>query len=169
MIRPNKERRITLRKAMAEDCRRLWDWRNEQDTRQASFQTDFIPFDQHEQWFKAKLEDACTRVLIAVDAQGHEVGCVRFDIRGREAAISVSIDRDERGKGYGREAIRRGSEYLMEEGSIERIIAQIRADNVTSREVFQRAGYTLRAREQVCGEDACEMVYERKGPSDRKA
>lgn len=167
MAPPDKKVPITLRSAGAEDCRRLWKWRNEEYTRQASFQTDFIPFDEHEQWFWAKLGDAGTRVLIAMDAQGRAVGYVRFDIRGREAAISVSIDRDERGKGYGGEAIRRGSDYLLAEASIDRIIAQIRVENVPSREVFRRAGYAYRSRGQVCGQEACEMVYERERAFDR--
>jgi RimJ/RimL family protein N-acetyltransferase len=139
----------------------LWQWRNEKDTRQASFQTRFIPFENHEEWFKKRLADAGTRLLIALDVRGREVGYVRFEIRDREAIISVSIEKGERGKGYGRAAIRTGSDYLMENDTIDRIIAHVRPANTSSREVFRRAGYVFRAMRAVCGEEACEMVYER--------
>ena len=46
------------------------------------------------------------RIFIAEDGQGDEVGYVRFDISKGEAEISVSIDKNERGKGYGIEIIK---------------------------------------------------------------
>ncbi len=104
---------VTLRAAVFEDCRRVWEWRNEQATREASFNKEFIPFEEHERWFARKLADPNMRIFIAEDGQGDEVGYVRFDISKGEAEISVNIDKNERGKGYGIEIIRKGSDQLL--------------------------------------------------------
>ncbi|HLE92827.1 MAG TPA: hypothetical protein VI753_16875, partial [Anaerolineales bacterium] len=82
--------RVTLRPAVMEDSHRVWEWRNEQATREASFNTEYIPLEAHQMWFARKLNDPHMRILIAMDHRGHEVGYVRFDINEGEAEISVS-------------------------------------------------------------------------------
>jgi len=154
--------RVTLRPAGLEDCRRVWDWRNEQDTREASFNTKYIPFDEHERWFTRKLSDSDMRIFIAVDSQGSEIGYVRFDISEGQAEISVSIDKKQRGKGYGVPVIKNGSERLLATKSVQRIIAHIKRDNPASVVAFERAGFGLRKYKQIAGVEACEMVYEGK-------
>ncbi len=151
---------VTFRPAVSEDCRRLWEWRNEQATRESSFSAEYISFEEHERWFTRKLAGPNVRIFIAVNARGREVGYVRFNIVGEEAEISVSIDQDERGKGYGTAAIRGGSNHLLMSGSVRRIIAHIKRDNPTSLVSFQRAGFTLRGHKQIAGVDAYEMIYE---------
>lgn len=154
--------RITLRPAVPEDCRRLWTWRNEQATREASFNVEYIPYEEHERWFTCRLTDPNTPILIAVNAKGREVGYVRFDIVGEEAEISISIDKAERGTGYGIAAIKTGSDYLLTTKPVERIVAYIKRANTPSMAVFEQAGFGLRGYRQIAGVEAYEMVYEAK-------
>jgi UDP-2,4-diacetamido-2,4,6-trideoxy-beta-L-altropyranose hydrolase len=156
---------VTLRRAVAEDCRRLWEWRNEQATREASFNTEYIAFEEHERWFLRKLPDPQMRILIAEDSEGHDIGYIRFDIRGGEAEISVSVDENQRGKGYGATIIKMGSDYLLSGEHVKRIIARIKHVNPGSVFAFERAGFTVRGYMQIAGVDACEMVYEGKAGS----
>jgi UDP-2,4-diacetamido-2,4,6-trideoxy-beta-L-altropyranose hydrolase len=156
---------LTLRRAGVEDSRRLWEWRNEQATREASFNTEHIPFEEHERWFLRKLPDPQMQILVAEDREGHEIGYVRFDIRDGEAEISVSVDENQRGKGYGTAMIKAGSEYLLSAKRAERIIAHIKRVNPASVFAFERAGFTVRGYMQIAGVDACEMVYEGKAGS----
>lgn len=153
--------RVTLRSAVSEDCRRLWEWRNERRTREASFNPDPIPYEVHERWFARKLSDPCTRIFIVVDPRGRDIGYVRFDIVDGEAEISVSIDKAERGKGYGTAAIKTGSDHLLREESVQRIVAYIKTDNLASIAAFKKAGFVLRGRKRIAGVEACEMVYTR--------
>jgi len=153
---------LTLRPAVIEDCRRLWEWRNEHATREASFNTEYIPFEEHESWFTRKLTDPHMRILIATDSHGCDIGYVRFDISGGEAEISISIDQNERGKGYGIAVIKSGSEHLMTTVPVKRIVAHMKTENVASAVVFERAGFVLKGYKQIAGVKACEMVYEPK-------
>lgn len=152
---------ISLRPAAQDDCRRLWDWRNELATREASFDTQSIPYEDHENWFSRKLDAPDTKIFVIMDADGREVGYVRFNIEAGEAEISVSVDKGERGKGYGAEAIRLGSEQLLTPGSVNRVIAYIKQDNPASVAAFQRAGYDPMGIKEISGTTAHVMAYRR--------
>jgi len=151
---------VGLRPVDSDDCRRIWEWRNEQDTREASFNVDYISFEQHHNWFINKLADPGVRIFIATDREGREIGYVRFDISGEEAEISVSIDQNERGKGYGTVAIRNASNHLLRTQSVLRIVAHIKRDNPASKVTFERAGFALRGYKEIEGVEAYQMIYE---------
>ncbi len=160
-----QQAQIRLRPATHEDCRRLWKWRNEPATREASFNTDYIQYKDHERWFSSKIEAPDTRIFIVMDANGCEVGYVRFNILADQAEISVSVDRAERGKGYGPTAIRLGSEQLLATGAAKRIVAHVKSNNPVSIGAFLRAGFTPNGSKEVAGSEAYEMVY-RGTPND---
>lgn len=153
---------ISLRHATLEDCRRIWEWRNEEATREASFNTSYIPYEEHERWFSRRLSDPHTRIFIVMNAQGREIGYVRFEIREGQAEISVSIDKDKRGKGYGVAAIKSGSDHLLASEPVQRIIAHIKRDNPASMAAFGRAGFVLQGYKQIADVEAYEMIYEGK-------
>jgi len=153
--------RVTLRPAVMEDSHRVWEWRNEQATREASFNTEYIPLEAHQMWFARKLNDPHMRILIAMDHRGHEIGYVRFDINEGEAEISVSLDKGERGKGYGVAVIKNGSDQLLKAETLQRIIAHIKKSNPSSVLAFERAGFVFRGYREIEGVEAYEMVYER--------
>ena len=92
---------ITLRPATPQDCRRLWEWRNEPDSQRASFNTEPIPYERHEDWFRERMNDPDTLIHLILEAPGREVGYVRFQVSGDDAEISVCVDSGCRGKGYG--------------------------------------------------------------------
>ena len=159
MPEPPLQAQITLRPATQQDCRRVWEWRNEPETREASFDTSYIPYKDHERWFSRRLPAPDTRIYIVLDGGGREVGYVRFDISEEQADISVSLDKDERGKGYGTAAIRRGSGQLLAEGYAKRVLAYVKRGNAASKAAFQRAGFALAGMKDVAGTQAYEMVY----------
>ncbi len=151
-----------VRPARLQDCRTVWEWRNEQATREASFNTRYIPYEEHKSWFTRKLTDPHSRIFMVANAQGRDAGYVRFDLVNQEATISVSIDSNERGKGYGTAAIKSASDLLLGTEPMHRVIAHIRRDNPASVAAFERAGFVLQGYIQFEGVDAYKMVYEGK-------
>lgn len=77
------------------------------------------------------------------------------------ARISVSIDRKERGKGYGPSAIRMTSDRLLESEHVKRIVAHVKKDNPLSLAAFQRAGFIITGTPRIMGIEALEMTYTR--------
>lgn len=157
----NKQPPITLRAATLEDCRRLWVWRNEPDTRAASFESEIIPYEEHERWFSNSFSQLDTQIFIVVNAQGHEVGYVRFKVTGNCAEVSTSIDSNERAKGYGSAAVRAGAELLLSAGRVQRIVALVKCWNTASVRTFERAGFVRNGTKKVAGSRVWEMVYAR--------
>ena len=159
MLEP-KSIRLSLRPATQQDWRCLWDWRNDPATREASFDTAPIPLQDHKRWLARKLEGGETRIFIVLDADGRGIGYVRFDIREGNAEISVSVDRGERGKGYGAAAIRHGCERLLATEAIERVIALVKGDNPASLAAFKKAGFVDAGVQLVADTQVHKLVYE---------
>lgn len=150
---------VSLRPAAEDDCRRLWEWRNDPTTRRASFQTGAIVYADHQRWFGERLRDPQTRFFIVQDPEGEPVGYVRFQVRRGEAEISVSIDRAHRGKGYGPAAIRLSSDLLLSMDRLGGIVAYVRTENPSSLAAFQRAGFAVEGQETIEGMGALRLIY----------
>lgn len=154
---------VTLRWARIEDCRSIWEWRNDPGTRAASFQTESIPFERHREWYESRFGSPETRFLIILHPEGAEIGYVRFQVKETEAEVSVALDAQQRGKGYGSAAVRIASDLLLSEGEITRVVALIKHSNPASRQAFERAGFRLQGSRKVGTDEAWQMQRIREG------
>ena len=117
-------------------------WRNEPEVRAASWETGEITPEAHEEWFAGVLAHPLRTLLVIEDEEG-PIGSLRFDGHDEEAVISVIVGSGRRGKGKGSKAIRETSElFLAAFPLLERIRAELRADNARSEGAFRRAGFT---------------------------
>ena len=132
---------LRYRSARAEDRESQLAWRNDLESRAASWDQRVVDPAEHAAWFEAVLSDP-DRVLIMIDTDAGRAGSVRFDADGEEAEISVMVSPALRGGGVGKRAIRESSElYLAAHPEIARVRAEIREDNPRSGTVFGHAGY----------------------------
>ncbi len=155
---------VTLRPARLEDCRSVWEWRNDPDTREASFNTEAIFFEEHRAWFESRIGSPEVRIFIVLSPEGTEIGYVRFQLRGSDAEVSVALSPEERGKGYGTAALRAAAEQLLSEGKVTQVVALIKISNSGSRQAFERAGFRLQGSRKVGLEEAWQMEKVREGP-----
>jgi len=152
---------LKLRPAEKNDCKTLWEWANEADARAASFSSEEILWVNHKRWFEQKLKDKNCFIYIAESEAGELVAQVRFELASKEALISVSVDRDQRGKGYGVDAITLGTQKVLEESDVELIKAYIKPSNPASQRAFERAGYCFQGRECIKSQDAMLLTFQR--------
>lgn len=155
------DRVIVLRKATLHDARFLYDLRNEEAVRQASFSTDLISWEHHARWFQNKLAGNDSVIFVA-EIDGAPAGQVRFDFReDGEADSNVAISRMYRGQGYGSRIVKSASEYFFTAfPKMRKIHAFIRPTNETSLKVFAGAGYRRVGKRRVKGEPCVEMTLE---------
>jgi UDP-2,4-diacetamido-2,4,6-trideoxy-beta-L-altropyranose hydrolase len=132
---------IRLRPVREDDCRLLWEWANDADVRAASFSSEPITWEHHLEWFKSKMGDRDCLILVAVDREGMSIGQVRFERKGNEARISMSVDKAFRDKGYGSRIIGLASESVFEMFDVHRIDSYIKIENKKSKSAFTNAGY----------------------------
>ena len=69
------------------------------------------------------------------------VGQVRYDLKGHEAVVSVSVDQKLRGRGYGHSAIRLSSKELFRVSKVNTIYAYVKPENKNSVLAFLKAGF----------------------------
>jgi RimJ/RimL family protein N-acetyltransferase len=131
----------SLRPVTTADAHRLWELRNEDTVRRASFSGDAIPFDRHERWLATRLADTRAPLYMVGTADGRDVGYVRFDVVDGELQLSIALAPEARGQGLGPRALREAVTALRASGRHEPVVALVRADNPRSRAAFLRAGF----------------------------
>ncbi len=93
---------FTFRRAGEDDCRDLFEWRNDALTREMSLESDPVPFATHQVWFEKSLAQA-SRILAIAEKEGQKIGMVRFDLTTPDTAtISINLNPAWRGRGYGK-------------------------------------------------------------------
>lgn len=133
---------LKFRLASMRDAAQLLEWRNDPDARRYFFNPHRVAVGEHESWLKSFLMNPAGILFIIESEEGQPIGQLRFDIRGPEAEISITISKIFRGMGYGADAVQHGSEYCFQmRHSIQKIIARCKEDNLASIKVFIKAGY----------------------------
>ena len=139
--------KVTLRRAKYEDCQRVWMLRNDPETRQASFDSAKIPWKTHERWFsESLLRDDREIFMVAVRGRRavgrRREGVARLDIADREAAVSIYLAAEWRGRRVGPSALDQLAVKAFRELGLDRLFASVKADNTRSLAAFARAGFT---------------------------
>ena len=140
--------RVTVRFANEDDCIDLFNWRNDTDTRAASFKGEEIDWGNHVRWFESVLEHQSKHLLICQDFcdPPRKIAVVRFVIEENVGVVSLNLCPSERGRGLSSECLMVSIQFLVDEGVINlgcQLRAQIKPNNRRSRRAFERAGFTV--------------------------
>jgi UDP-2,4-diacetamido-2,4,6-trideoxy-beta-L-altropyranose hydrolase len=131
---------VRLHRAVANDCRQVWLWRNDEATRAASFDTAPISFETHQPWFHESLQRPDRHMYIVL-ADGHEAGVVRLDVADAIGTVSIYLSPAWRGRGIGPSALAALESIAFGPLGLRRIEARVKADNGASLAAFQKAGF----------------------------
>lgn len=135
------ESALRFRKATIEDARRLFEWRNDPDTRANSLNTAPIKWDMHTEWLSKSLANP-NRILLIAEDNGTQVGTVRIDIHENgEHELSWTVAPEARGKGIGKRMVR---DAAIAYGKP--LMAQIKNGHRASEKVAEYAGFVLKER-----------------------
>jgi UDP-2,4-diacetamido-2,4,6-trideoxy-beta-L-altropyranose hydrolase len=133
--------RLLLRRAVEGDAARVFAWRNHESVRRASLDPDAIDWSDHCAWFRRTLERADRCLLIADDGEA-PVGVLRFDVKGEVAEISIFLDPQKVGLGYGTAILREGATWARcNLAGVATLRARIKSDNQASLHIFEKAGF----------------------------
>lgn len=157
---------LILRVVQADDCRLIWKWANDPVTRSNSFSSEMIAWDEHVAWFTTKLSDSRSYFYLGFNLENQPLGYVRFQqISDTEADISVAIAPEQRQRGYGTKLICHGVARVWQNTKINRINAYIKPDNLTSRHIFTKAGFSEVAQTTINNRPANHLI-KHKGRTD---
>ncbi|MCB1764847.1 MAG: UDP-2,4-diacetamido-2,4,6-trideoxy-beta-L-altropyranose hydrolase [Candidatus Competibacteraceae bacterium] len=134
---------LVLRCAVPDDCRNLYIWRNDEVTRRYSGDGSPISWETHCLWFSKAIGNTASLLVIG-EHDGRPVGVLRFDLKGKQATISVYLVPGNQGSGLGTALIEAGTRYVAQHvPQISEIIAQLSVHNQASKGAFEGAGYVI--------------------------
>ena len=143
LLGPASDRR--LRPATLADERLYHSWANDPEVRRQSFNTDPIPLDQHQRWFRNRLPSPDALLRVFVDGEGLPLGQIRFERSATEplrAVIGFSLDPVARGYGLAFELLELGfAELTRYWGDAVEAYGEVRPANAASASAFLRAGF----------------------------
>lgn len=153
---------LKIRAVVEHDLKLLWEWVNDPVVRASAFHSDPIPWETHVAWFRRKRACPDCHMYLIADPDDRPIGQVRFDIQtDRCADVDISIARDQRGRGYGAEALRLACTRLFDATSVKRVVARVKGENAASLRAFETAGFRPCGREVIHGVEAATMSLDR--------
>lgn len=136
------EEQLYLRPATRDDLKLLFDWVNEPAVRQNSFNTSAISITEHSDWLESVLDDRDTKLFI-IQEDAIPIGQVRLVHDTNVWHISYSIALPYRAQGYGKIILQLAENELIRGGHVgENLYAEVKADNIASRRIFRKLGYS---------------------------
>jgi RimJ/RimL family protein N-acetyltransferase len=134
---------VTLRPARSSDAPVLLAWRNDPETRAASFTSSPVTPGDHAGWLRDALARADRRLYVA-EVAGEPVGTARLDLDGDVGIVSLTVSPEHRGRGVGADILRAlADEAFATLAELRRLVARVKRANARSRAVFERAGFRL--------------------------
>ena len=140
---------IKIREATDSDTKLIFNWSNDPLVRAQSFYSNAIEFENHENWFKEKLQNDNSLLLINNFGENN-IGLVRFELENDKCTVGILIDEKFRGKGFSSLMLINSSTYYFNRFSTP-IFADIKESNTASIRSFEKAGYSFFNKIEVNG------------------
>jgi RimJ/RimL family protein N-acetyltransferase len=132
---------LKIREATESDAKLIFNWSNDPLVRAQSFYSKTIEFDNHKNWFKEKLQNYNSLLLINKFDESN-IGLVRFELEKNMCTIGILLDEKYRGKGLSSLMLINSSAYYFKRFSMP-IFAYIKESNIASIRSFEKAGYKV--------------------------
>ena len=137
---------INARLAIITDSKDIFEWRNDELTRQMSYTSDVVGWDGHSNWFAASLKNKNRFLLMCEeDSSGEKVAVIRFDIENDNALISINISPKVRGRGLAKICLSTSISFFKSKFPlVQHIFAEIKLINEASSRAFKGVGFILK-------------------------
>jgi RimJ/RimL family protein N-acetyltransferase len=133
---------VSVRLAASDDSRDIWEWRNDEATKQMSATLSGVDWEAHSAWYEQSLVNEKRFLYIGCIDAIEKIGMCRFDMDPRRRIAEVSINLNPR---YRRKAL---SSPLLSAAIVDflgrcnvDLIARIKKVNVGSIKCFTKSGF----------------------------
>lgn len=150
---------IHIREINEKDKELTFEWANDILTRESSFNSHSISFEEHSQWFNNKLKEKAKYYILEVT--NNPAAIVRFDIDDAKIIVGITVAPIYRGKGLAPVFLRTACKRFTEETGLDVIYAYIKKTNIASKKSFTKAGFLFNKVVSNHNVEAEEYIYER--------
>ena len=133
-----------VRNAKHEDSSMVLAWRNHEVARKYSKSKTAITEEDHENWFKSRLELLDSQPFWIFTHESNEVGYVRFNKSTEylnSLEISICLNPKFYGKGYGQSILNQSLSLIFAKFPLARLIASYNHQNIASEKIFKSAAF----------------------------
>ena len=136
---------ISERKAEEKDIKIYFKWANDKEVLNNSINSNYIRYNEHIIWFNKKIYEK-NSFLYIFGKDGIPLGQVRFenDKKDNLFNINYSVDKNYRGRGFGKAIVKMGIEQLLKENGLSeklRLKAFVKEKNIASIRVFKTLNF----------------------------
>jgi RimJ/RimL family protein N-acetyltransferase len=134
---------LTVRKANLEDAELYFEWANDEEVRNQSFNSNSIDWLNHQEWFNKKVKNENCLLFVFETNSRDTVGQVRLEKHNEYESyiIGVSVSKKFRGKKLASQLISKACTLFFEENPTYTINAYIKRENFASIKSFEQAGF----------------------------
>lgn len=152
-VKPASQAAISIRRAVADDAKEIWAWRNDARTRAMSMTSGVVSWEAHAEWYRASLQDDNLYLYVGCfDGDRRKIGMCRFDVDPERALAEVSINLDPamRGLSLSHRLLAAAIGVFRAERRVD-LAATIRKQNAASVRCVTRCGFVLEDENAECG------------------
>jgi phosphinothricin acetyltransferase len=135
---------ITILRATESDSKDIWEWRNDELTKQMSISADCVSWEIHRSWFERNLVDPNRYLYLGVLNDDQKIGMCRFDVHANKniAEVSININPKFRSRGLSSQLLSHAMVKFFEDKRMG-LIATIKKSNIGSIKCFTKSGFTF--------------------------
>lgn len=124
-----------IREVKKEDSLGVWKIRNHSSNRIWFNTTEEVIFSSHDSWFENKYFKNKTNKCFVLQLSGRVAGYCRFDLSESKYVISIALDPEYQGRGFGNELLSGALKLL---GCEKGILAEVKKKNLASLKIFEK-------------------------------
>ena len=143
LLRDEQEDQFLLRHVKPTDMMEVFDLSNQEYVRKYSINPNEIDWNHHIEWFNQTIQDENTLFYVVTDQNESFLGQVRFQIKSKNATISVSLSEKIKGRGLSKRILMKSIIKMFEEKPVlDTVLAFVHVDNNVSKKIFERLGFS---------------------------
>lgn len=141
--------KTSLRKTNFSDIEFLWYLRNQPNVYKFSKDRRPVKWKEHVSWIIPILLGKTSKDLFLIQQGSLPVGQIRFTYGDNKTAkISIAILKKFRGKGMGKEALKKAISLLKRKRKVKILIADLRENNLPSKKLFEKLNFKLKKKKR---------------------
>ena len=136
--------RISVLRATESDSKDIWEWRNDELTKQMSITTDSVSWETHSSWYEKSLVNQNRYLYLGFLNNDIKIGMCRFDVdvNTNIAEVSINLNPQYRNKKLSSQLLSQAIAKFCEERNTD-LAATIKKTNIGSIKCFVKSGFTF--------------------------
>lgn len=133
---------LSIREINVNDLEFTYLLSNDSLTRANSYNSEAIPFNNHESWFNKKLEDDNALYFIG-QFNAQPAAFIRIDLSKEENLIGITLNKSYRGRGISSIFLKQSIKEFKRQYPAQIVTAYIKSNNIPSIKIFEKAGFNF--------------------------